>query len=146
MFGVSAKWALAHVDSKANQSWSASLWWELWWRFQTDNSNTGNTSAFFPSSLLIINKLPGVVFFFFRLHTSRGIFVNLTANMENGEMPRVWDPPPSPPSNLFFSFNNSWRLKETSHRNLSILYVNNAVWNLMAWVILSFFYTHISFQ
>lgn len=100
---------------------------------------TGNTSAFFLFPLLIINKLGGVVFFFC-CYTSIGFFVNLTANMEKGEMPGVWD---------FFSpffFNNSWRLKETSHRNLSILYVNNAVWNLMVWVILGFLYTHIFFQ
>lgn len=50
---------------------------------------TGNTSVFFPSPLLIINKLGGVVFFFSPLLTSIAFFVNLTANMEKGEMPGV---------------------------------------------------------
>lgn len=53
---------------------------------------------------------------------------------------------------LFFSplcvffVNNGWRLKEMSPGNLSILLVNNAALNLMAWVILGSLYTHISFQ
>lgn len=50
-----------------------------------------------------------------------------------------------PPLCVFF-LNNGWRLKEMSPGNLSILLVNNAAWNLMAWVILGSLYTHISFQ
>lgn len=77
---------------------------------------------------------------FLLLLTSIAFLLTSLQIQKKGEMPGVEDPPP------LFSFNNSWRLKETSHRNLSIPRVNNAVWNLMAWVILGFLYTHIFFQ
>lgn len=87
------KWycRLARMDSESIWNWSA--YFALIkasalisdWQFK-HRWYTGNTSVFFPSPLLIINKLGGVVFF---LPTSIAFFVNLTANMEKGEMPGV---------------------------------------------------------
>lgn len=99
---------------------------------------TGNTSVFFPSPLLIINKLGGVVC----PPPSSLQQPFLLTSLQIWKRERCLECRIFPP----FSSNNSWRLKETSHRNLSIPCVNNAVWNLMAWVILGFLYTHIFFQ
>lgn len=87
------KWfcRLARMDSESIWNWSA--YFALIkasalisdWQFKHCWC-TGNTSVFFPSPLLIINKLGWVGFF---LLTSIAFFVNLTANMEKGEMPGV---------------------------------------------------------
>lgn len=90
---IDKKWycRLTRMDSESIWNWSA--YFALIkasalisdWQFKPC-WYTGNTSVSFPSPLLIINKLGGVVFF---LPTSIDFFVNLTANMEKGEMPGV---------------------------------------------------------